>query len=224
MKRWGFFASAVAVIVVGWLLLTRARGTEQPPAKEPQRPPETQSSSQVALLPSARRQDTPRTPAIAPPTQSGDGNPWQKQALERHDLLLNLKPERAGEIEAVAPRLHLAPNVVQKLIRWSDLLADLSASKYSSVSDHPDLERAHEFEGKLGEAHHRAEIRLLGGLDQWNRYYRLKGASMTGHLEDVDDTGDWKGRDPNEKPIGWGTRHFAPPRIDTSEVDHYFAE
>jgi hypothetical protein len=47
---------------------------------------------------------------------------------------------------------------------------------------------------------------------------------MTGHLDDVDDNGDWKGQDPVDKPIGYGTRHSAPPHIDTSEVDHYFAE
>jgi hypothetical protein len=163
-------------------------------------------------------------PVASPASRSSDANPWQKQALERHDLLLNLKPERTGEIEAVAPRLHLAPEIVQKLIRWSDLLADLSATNYSSVTNMADLERAHRFEGILGEAHHRAEIKLLGGLDQWNRYYSLKGASMTGHLDDVDDNGNWKWQDPADKPIGQGAHHFAPPRIDTSEVDHYFAE
>jgi len=224
MKRWGFFASAVAVIVVGWLLLTRARGTEQPHAKEPQRVPESSSSWQVASPTTTRRGESPTMPVVSPPSRASDANPWQKQALERHDLLLNLKPERVEEIEAVAPRLQLAPEVVQKLIRWSDLLADLSATNYSSVANMTDLEHAHRLEGILGEAHHRAEIKLLGGLDQWNRYYRLKGASMTGHLEDVDDNGDWKGQDPAEKPIGWGTRHTAPPHMDTSEVDHYFAE
>ncbi len=224
MKRWGFFASAVAVIVVGWLLLTRARGKEQLDAKEPQRVSETSSTSQVAPPTTTRRTEIPTMSAASPPTRSSDANPWQKQALERHDLLLNLKPERVEEIEAVAPRLHLAPEVVQKLIRWSDLLADLSATNYSSVANMTDLEHAHRLEGILGEAHHRAEIKLLGGLDQWNRYYRLKGASMTGHLEDVDDNGNWKWQDPTDKPIGQGTRHHAPPHIDTSEVDHYFEE
>lgn len=97
-------------------------------------------------------------------------------------------------------------------------LADLSATNYSSVANASDLERAHQTEGLLAEAHHRAEIRLLGGLDQWNRYYRLKGASMTGHLDDVDDNGDWKGHDPAEKPIGWGARHTVPTTISRSDI------
>jgi hypothetical protein len=224
MKRWGFFVSVLAVIVAGCLLLVRARGAEQLRTREPQRVPETSSSWQVAPNAATRRGETPQVSDTSPSTRSTDANPWQKQAFERHDLLLNLKPERAGEIEAVAPRLHLAPDVVQKLMHWSDLLADLSAANYSSVTNMPDLELAHRLEGILSEAHHRAEIRLLGGLDQWNRYYRLKGASMTGHLDDVDDNGDWKGQDPTDKPIGYRTRHSAPPHIDTSEVDHYFAE
>jgi hypothetical protein len=198
MKRWGFFAGAVAVVVAGWFLLTRARGAERPSTREPQRIPEPSFSRPGAPPVPLRRQEAPRMPAMPPSTPSSEDKPWQKQAQERHDLLLNLKPERAGEIEAVAPRLHLAPDVVQKLIRWSDLLADLAATNYSSVSSMTDLERAHELEGKLGEARHRAEVKLLGGLDRWNSYYRLKGASMTGHLEDVDDTGEWKGGDRNE--------------------------
>jgi hypothetical protein len=75
----------------------------------------------------------------------------------------------------------------------------------------------------LGAAASKAEEKLLGGLENWNRFYKLKGASMSGKLDYVDDNGDWPRRGPrDEKPIGSPEHFGAAP--DTSEFDHYFAE
>ncbi len=70
---------------------------------------------------------TPTAPTIS----------WHEKGRDYHDLLLNVRPERVAEIEAVAPRLHLAPDVTEKLSRWEEKAIDLVAATYSNVQTRP---------------------------------------------------------------------------------------
>jgi hypothetical protein len=223
MKRWGLLVMAAVFV---WLLV---RGR----TKAPTDIVVPQHVAQPDITPHRPTPSAPRgpSPPILAPNPTPSPSPqsdtyWQQRAHDYRERLINLKPERVGEIEAVAPRLHLSPEVVQKLSRWSDVATDLTASELAKVETRSEWERAMERGGAISASHQKAEIKVLGGLDTWNRYYRLQGASMTGHLDDVDDNGDWKIRGPYpDKPIGNPDRS-RPPRSpsDTSQFDHYFAD
>jgi hypothetical protein len=177
-------------------------------------------------------QDESRFPSRSLPAASKTVDPpddaWRKRAYDYRERLLNLKPERTAEIEAVAPRMRLTPDTVERLSRWSDRAADLTARALSGIETKSQWELAMARAVTISRAHQNAERRLLGGLDNWNRYYRLKGASMTGHLDDVGDDGEWKWVESDGPPsdeLKERERHSGPPPpIDTAEFERYFTD
>jgi hypothetical protein len=82
-------------------------------------------------------QDESRFPSRSLPAASKTVDPpddaWRKRAYDYRERLLNLKPERTAEIEAVAPRMRLTPDTVERLSRWSDRAADLTARALSGI-------------------------------------------------------------------------------------------
>jgi hypothetical protein len=114
---------------------------------------------------------------------------WQKEAVEYNEMLLTLLPERLAEIDAVAPRLHLTPQQVERLKRWQVNYVNLTVSTRSSITTEPELDRASGESVTIYAAHAKAEIRLLG-RDTFVRYLKLKSADEEGGLDQVDDNGD----------------------------------
>lgn len=221
MKRWALIFGFIAVVAAGWLLTRGRAKLLSPRAIEAVPPTSAELPGGTKAPPAAARLEQPAKAPSASSTPSAPITSWDKKARDYHDLLLNMKPERVAEIEAVAPRLHFMPDVTEKLSRWEEKAIDLVAATYSSVQTSAEWDAASKRAAAIAAAHHKAEILLLGGLAEWNRYYKLKGASMTGTLHLVDDNGDWPLRSA-QKPINGGSDHFGPAP-DTTEFDHYFS-